>query len=192
MFLDTLLNLPGVIVKYFQVVFNLLAPVNFTTSEYSFFTPILSANQLLSTLTSTQEIYTLSKSFFPSTLERNITTSSEEYSSMSRRQRSSTPVVGYSFKVGDFYPSTTLKFYPSIFRSVSDVTRGVRRASWFYSPSFSTLWKENFGNYMHRVIHTDVFPITELRSRPTTLSNNSTFYNFFYLVSNSNGFINNR
>lgn len=45
---------------------------------------------------------------------------------------------------------------------------------------------------MHRVIHTDVFPITELRSRPTTLSNNSSFYNFFYLVSNSNGFVNNR
>ena len=48
---------------------------------------------------------------------------------VTRRQRSASPVVGYNFKVGDFYPSTTLKFYPSIFRSLSDVTRGVRRAS---------------------------------------------------------------
>jgi hypothetical protein len=56
--------------------------------------------------------------------------SAEEHSDNSRRQRSSTPVVGYNFKVGDFYPSTTLKFYPTLFRSLSDVTRGVRRSPW--------------------------------------------------------------
>jgi hypothetical protein len=55
--------------------------------------------------------------------------SGEEVSSSSRRQRAASPVVGYNFKVGDFYPSTTLKFYPSVFRSLSDVTRGVRRAA---------------------------------------------------------------
>jgi len=54
--------------------------------------------------------------------------SGEELSSNTRRQRANNPVVGYNFKVGDFYPSTTLKFYPSIFRSLSDLTRGVRRA----------------------------------------------------------------
>lgn len=55
--------------------------------------------------------------------------SAQETSDLSRRQRASSPVVGYNFKVGDFYPSTTLKFYPSVFRSLSDVTRGVRRSA---------------------------------------------------------------
>jgi len=55
--------------------------------------------------------------------------SGEESTSAMRRQRATSPVVGYNFKVGDFYPSTTLKFYPSIIRSLSDVTRGVRRSA---------------------------------------------------------------
>jgi hypothetical protein len=55
--------------------------------------------------------------------------SGEEVASVTRRQRASNPVVGYNFKVGDFYPSTTIKLYPSIFRSLSDLTRGVRRAA---------------------------------------------------------------
>jgi hypothetical protein len=58
----------------------------------------------------------------------SIQRSAEELSSETRRQRATSPVVGYNFKVGDFYPSTTLKFYPSIFRSLSDLTRGVRRS----------------------------------------------------------------
>lgn len=138
------------------------------------------------------EIYSNSKGWASSTLEKNTLMSGEELSSNTRRQRANNPVVGYNFKVGDFYPSTTLKFYPSIFRSLSDLTRGVRRAPWFCSPTFYDLWKENFGNYMHRIIHTEDFPITELRSRPTSIANNASFYNFFYLLSNSNGFINNR
>jgi hypothetical protein len=62
-------------------------------------------------------------------LEHQNLMAGEEVSSFARRQRASSPVVGYNFKVGDFYPSTTLKFYPSVFRSLSDVTRGVRRAA---------------------------------------------------------------
>lgn len=45
---------------------------------------------------------------------------------------------------------------------------------------------------MHRVIHTDEFPMTENRNRPANISNNAPFYNFFYLMSNSQGFINKR
>lgn len=45
---------------------------------------------------------------------------------------------------------------------------------------------------MHRVVHTDDYPVTEARSRPNTIANNASFYNIFYLVSNSNGFINSR
>jgi len=65
--------------------------------------------------------------------------SGEEVASITRRQRASNPVVGYNFKVGDFYPSTTIKLYPSIFRSLSDLTRGVRRSAWFFSPTFYDL-----------------------------------------------------
>jgi len=64
-----------------------------------------------------------------SSIEQSILMSGQELTSITRRQRASSPVVGYNFKVGDFYPSTTITLYPSIFRSLSDVTRGVRRAS---------------------------------------------------------------
>lgn len=69
-----------------------------------------------------------SSSWSNSDISDNIKRSAEELSDETRRQRATSPVVGYNFKVGDFYPSTTLKFYPSIFRSLSDLTRGVRRA----------------------------------------------------------------
>jgi hypothetical protein len=75
------------------------------------------------------EIYSKSKSWSSSSIENQITNSGEELSSNTRRLRASNPVVGYSFKVGDFYPSSTISSYPSIIRSLSDVTRGVRRAS---------------------------------------------------------------
>ena len=138
------------------------------------------------------EIYSKSKSWSSSSIENQIINSGEELSSNTRRVRASNPVVGYSFKVGDFYPSSTISSYPSIIRSLSDVTRGVRRASWCFNPLFSKLWKENFGNYMHRIHHTLDFPITEARLRPSTISNNASFYNFFYLISQSNRYINHR
>ena len=75
------------------------------------------------------EVYSNTKSLFTTSVENSLVNSGEELSSDTRRLKSSSPVVGYSFKVGDFYPSTTLKFYPSVFRSLSDVTRGVRRAA---------------------------------------------------------------
>jgi hypothetical protein len=75
------------------------------------------------------ELHANSKLYYSSSMSDSITNSGEELSSMTRRQKASSPVVGYNFKVGDFYPSTTIKFYPSVFRSLSDVTRGVRRAA---------------------------------------------------------------
>jgi hypothetical protein len=116
--------------------------------------------------------------------------SGEEVSSFSRRQRASSPVVGYNFKVGDFYPSTTLKFYPSIIRSLSDVTRGVRRAAWYFSPTFNDLLKENFGNYMIKVAHRSNFTATPVKARPNNIAHNASFYNFFYILKTSNNFIN--
>jgi heme/copper-type cytochrome/quinol oxidase subunit 1 len=138
------------------------------------------------------EIYSKSKSWSSSSVENQTLNSGEELSSNTRRVRASNPVVGYSFKVGDFYPSNTISSYPSIIRSLSDITRGVRRAHWSFNPLFSKFWRENFGNYMHRVHHTLDFPITEARLRPSTISNNASFYNFFYLISQSSKYINRR
>ena len=138
------------------------------------------------------ELYSDTKVFFTSSTETSLLDSGEELSSVSRRLKSYSPVVGYSFKVGDFYPSNTITLYPSVIRSLSDVTRGVRRSTWFFNPMFTKLWKENFGNYMHRTHHTMDFPITVARLRPSSISNNSSFYNFFFLVNSSRGFINQR
>ena len=45
---------------------------------------------------------------------------------------------------------------------------------------------------MHRVVRTTAYPVTEARSRPDSIANNASFYNVFYLVSESGGFINSR
>jgi hypothetical protein len=126
-----------------------------------------------------------------STTER-VLRSAQETSDLARRQRASSPVVGYNFKVGDFYPSTTLKFYPSVFRSLSDVTRGVRRSAWYFSPTFYDLLRENFGNYMSKVAHSNSYPVTDARSRPTSIAHNAPFYNFFHLLASSSTWVNSR
>jgi len=122
----------------------------------------------------------------------NIQRSAEELSNDTRRQRATSPVVGYNFKVGDFYPSTTLKFYPSIFRSLSDLTRGVRRAPWFFSPTFNDMLKENFGNYMSKVVHSNDYMVTDARSRPVSIAHNAPFYNFFHILASSSTWVNSR
>jgi len=109
-------------------VINLLLPTNLYSSileKASFVNfSVDSANGL-----DTFELHANSKLYYSSSMSDSIANSGEELSSMTRRQKASSPVVGYNFKVGDFYPSTTIKFYPSVFRSLSDVTRGVRRAA---------------------------------------------------------------
>jgi len=45
---------------------------------------------------------------------------------------------------------------------------------------------------MSRVVHTNTYPTTNARSRPNSIANNASFYNVFYLFSNTNGFINQR
>lgn len=144
------------------------------------------------TLVNRFELFSVSKSWSSFSLTQEVLFSGKESTSDTRRFRSSTPVVGYNFKVGDFYPSITIKLYPSIFRSISDLTRGVRRPTWFFSPSFRLLWKANFGNYMNKVVRKSIYSVSPVAVRPTTISNNASFYNFFYLISNSKRFINNR
>jgi heme/copper-type cytochrome/quinol oxidase subunit 1 len=187
-----LFSISNLLIDFTNLLNNLITlvwPTNFINVLSNVFYQSVFTN---SNTSSNFELYSASKSWVASSVEQSILMSGEEISSTTRRQRNSSPVVGYNFKVGDFYPSTTLKLYPSVFRSVSDVTRGVRRASWYFSPAFYDLWKENFGNYMHRVVHTSDYPMTDARSRPTSLSNNASFYNVFYLISNSNGYINSR
>jgi heme/copper-type cytochrome/quinol oxidase subunit 1 len=180
---------------FFNLFFNLKVFLTLTLpmeSISNLYLNIFDLNKQFFSNFSNLEIYLNSKSWISSSIESQNLNSSEELSSNTRRIKASNPVVGYSFKVGDFYPSTTISSYPSIIRSLSDVTRGVRRSTWFFNPLFSKLWKENFGNYMHRINHTLDFPITESRLRPNTISNNASFYNFFYLISQSNRYINHR
>jgi heme/copper-type cytochrome/quinol oxidase subunit 1 len=174
----------------FSTVVNLASPSVFNYN--TLILPIFNKWSLVSSNSQSLEVYSNTKALFTASVENSLVNSGEELSSDTRRLRSSSPVVGYSFKVGDFYPSNTISLYPSIIRSLSDVTRGVRRSTWFFNPMFSKLWKENFGNYMHRTHHTYDFPITVARLRPSSVSNNSSFYNFFFLVNSSRGFINQR
>ena len=39
--------------------------------------------------------------------------------------------------------------------------------------------KENFGNYMHKIIHRSDFPMTDARSRPNNIAHNASYRNNF-------------
>jgi hypothetical protein len=113
---------------YFQLIYRLNLQIDiietlFNFNYFSIFYKHYSSEALnLEFYQNIKNFSTLSKKF-------RIITSGEELSSNNRNLKTYNPIVGYSFKVGDFYPSNTITSHPSIFRSLSDITRGVRRAN---------------------------------------------------------------
>lgn len=116
------------LVQNLQVLLVLTLPTNFASILDVFLTKPFKTMSV-GTVSDAFEVYSNSKAWTSSSIESTILNSGEELSSSMRRVKANNPVVGYSFKVGDFYPSTTISIYPSIFRSLSDITRGVRRSS---------------------------------------------------------------
>ena len=45
---------------------------------------------------------------------------------------------------------------------------------------------------MQKIVHTSDYPITDSRLRPTSIAHNASFFNFFYILSDSESFINSR
>lgn len=64
-------------------------------------------------------------------------TSGHELASDYRFQKAASPIFKYDFKVGNYLPDATKTLNQHLFTTLNDLTSGVRKASWFFSPDFA-------------------------------------------------------
>jgi len=69
-----------------------------------------------------------------------------EYSNSLRFTRFHNPLINYSYKSGH-YLGIWDKLYPSLMTSFIEVAKNVIKASWVYSPDFTSLLNENFKTF---------------------------------------------
>ena len=113
--------------------------------------------------------------------------------------RSANPVFKYDFKVGNYMPDDTKKMNPHLFRTIQDLTTGVRKSSWFTSEDFSRLLQSsavsflyNFSDYA--LLNPSKSTLASLNEdldstfspnnyHATNVTPTASFYNFFLLIS---------
>jgi hypothetical protein len=113
--------------------------------------------------------------------------------------RLSNPVFKYDFKVGNYMPDDTKKMNPHLFRTIQDLTTGVRKSSWFTSEDFSRLLQSsavsflyNFSDYA--LLNPSKSTLASLNEdldstfspnsyHATNVTPTASFYNFFLLIS---------
>ncbi len=62
-------------------------------------------------------------------LEQKNLFSNQELSSNYRYQKFSNPIFVYDYKSGNYLTTEDVKAYPSMFTSISEVTKGIRKSS---------------------------------------------------------------
>jgi hypothetical protein len=66
-----------------------------------------------------------------------------EISNSQRFTRYSNTLINYDYKTGNYIGSWD-KFYPYLLNSFIEVTRGIRKSSWFFSEQYTELLKKNY------------------------------------------------
>ena len=123
----------------------------------------------------------------------------QEKTSEYRFLRLMNPVFKYDFKVGNYMPDDTKKMNPHLFRTIQDLTTGVRKSSWFTSEDFSRLLQSSIVSFLYNFsdyallnpsksslasLNEDLdstFSPTNYHS--TNVTPTASFYNFFLLAS---------
>lgn len=126
-----------------------------------------------------------------STLPDQASFAGQEVSTNYRHQRFTNPVFKYHFKLGNYLPRDLTYMFPHLFNTMSDVTTGIRKSSWFFSPVAVDLIKDNFNNYIS-FFSTNQAPFVNDNNRRLTLPHTFGFYNFFYTLSSAQDFIDSR
>ena len=122
-------------------------------------------------------------------LNNKVLTSEQELSSNYRYQKFSNPIFSYNYKVGDFLPEYVTALYPYLFTTTSEITLGIRKSAWFFSPTFLEIFKNDFNTYYSCYINSQSANPEIISS---TTSNTHSFYNFFYCLKDSTNYINYR
>lgn len=115
--------------------------------------------------------------------------SGEEISSNFRRQRFGSPVFIYEYKTGNYFPQSQVKVWPHLYTSICELTRGLRKPAWFFSDTFKETFDLVFQNYSS--LYVDIIDSEMFHSRSTSAPTNG-FLNFFYTLSDSTNFMNQR
>ena len=123
----------------------------------------------------------------------------QEKTSDYRFLRSANPVFKYDFKVGNYMPDDTKKMNPHLFRTIQDLTTGVRKSSWFTSEDFSRLLQSSAVSYLYNfsdyaLVNPSKSSLASLNEdldstfsssnyNSTNATPTASFYNFFLLMS---------
>jgi len=106
-----------------------------------------------------------------------------------RYQKFTNPIFRYDYKAGNYITKQDKEAFPYLFTTISEVTGGIRKSSWFFSSTFLELFNSNLANYLN-------FFSSKTSKTPEHFTSyvNSTdgFYNFFSILSTQTKFINNR
>ena len=156
-----------------------------------------SNNQLTNSLPSSvvnNEVVSPTVNFSTSTITEKVLTSGEEVSSNFRYQKFSNPVFRYDYKAGNYFPKDDFTLHRHMFVSISEITGGIRKSAWFFSPDFMELFSNSVSNYFDTIgVTSSEFLYTDIQRRAQPyISFTDSFYNFYYLLSDSSEFMNNR
>jgi heme/copper-type cytochrome/quinol oxidase subunit 1 len=137
---------------------------------------------------STNVVYS-SKGWNSLDLNNQILFNNVENSLNFRYQKSSNPIFRYDYKAGNYITTTEKEIFTYLFPTISELTGGIRKSSWFFSETFMELFDETFSHY------TNCFSVnssTEKDRFTSVINSTDGFYNFFYLLSTKSNFINKR
>ena len=131
-------------------------------------------------------------------LEDQVLYSLQESTTDGRFLRLMNPVFKYDFKVGNYMSDDTKKMNPHLFRTIQDLTTGVRKSSWYTSEDFSRLLQVSLVNYLYNfsdysLLNPNKSSLSALNSdldstfivnnyHATNANPTSAFYNFFLLL----------
>jgi hypothetical protein len=101
-------------------------------------------------------------------------------------------MVNYDYKCGH-YLGIWDQLYPSLMLSFIEVSRGIRKAPWYFSDQYNELFMNMFKNYQVRFVDKLTLQLADVEnwysSHVTPVDN---FFNTFNLLQNNNGLINTR
>ena len=122
-----------------------------------------------------------------SSVTNNLLWEQSENTSLFRFQRALNPVFRYDYKLGNYFTKEDLSISPHLFPTISEITGGIRKSSWFFSGKFNEIFHENVSNYL--TIFTGKSSKTGTLSNPY-IHNTFSYYNFFNSLTDQTNLIN--
>lgn len=162
---------------------------SFLENYLQYFTNLYNSSSLTSLSAVKDSVNYTSKPWSTSSMEDKTLFSNQELSSNYRYQKFSNPIFVYDYKSGNYLTTEDVKAYPSMFTTISEITKGIRKSSWFFSGVFLENFDLSISNYINffSVNTNDISAINN-----TYIPSTNGFYNFFFLLSDSSNFINHR